>query len=66
MKFSLSMGIFANSWPVGIGAALLILPLVGDTAGLIWAMLTVVILIFIGLLLFYSMYVEVNVDQVCS
>jgi len=65
-EISLSMGIFANSWPVGIGAALLILPLVGDTSGLIWAMLTVVILIFIGLLLFYSMYVEVNVDQVAA
>jgi MFS family permease len=58
-EISLAMGIFANSWPVGIAAALLVLPLVGNTAGLSWAMLTVVIFILIGLLLFYSMYVDV-------
>ena len=58
-EISLAMGIFANSWPVGIAAALLVLPLVGNTAGLSWAMLTVAIFILIGLLLFYSMYVDV-------
>ena len=59
-EISLAMGIFANSWPVGIAAALLVLPLVGNTAGLSWAMLTVAIFILIGLLLFYSMYVDVD------
>ena len=58
-EISLAMGIFANSWPVGIAAALLVLPLVGNTAGLSGAMLTVAIFILIGLLLFYSMYVDV-------
>tara|TARA_B110000211_G_scaffold73928_1_gene86052 strand:+ start:7344 stop:8495 length:1152 start_codon:yes stop_codon:yes gene_type:complete len=58
-EISLAMGIFANSWPVGIAAALLVLPLVGNAAGLSWAMLTVAIFILIGLLLFYSMYVDV-------
>lgn len=65
-EISLAMGIFANSWPVGIAAALLVLPLVGNTAGLSWAMLTVAIFILIGLLLFYSMYVDVDQTGVKS
>ena len=47
-----AMGIFVNSWPVGIAAALLILPLLSIGGGLTIALVAVAIAAACGLLLF--------------
>ena len=59
-EISLAMGIFANSWPVGIASALVILPLIGNSAGFTWAMLTVTIFIVFGLILFSLFYEDMD------
>ena len=59
-EISLAMGVFANSWPIGIGSALVILPLIGEVAGLTWAMLAVTSIILFGLLLFHTFFLEVE------
>jgi MFS family permease len=59
-EISLAMGIFANSWPVGIASALLILPLVGEFTSFYFAMGVVVLFTLIGLLLFTSFYIPVE------
>jgi len=46
------MGIFINSWPVGIAAALLILPVVAGDSGLTHALAAVTVLSLCGLILF--------------
>lgn len=47
-----AMGIFINSWPVGIAAALLILPIVAAEGGLTIALAAVAITSLCGLILF--------------
>jgi len=59
-EISLAMGIFANSWPVGIASALLILPLVGEFTSFYFAMGVVVVFTLIGLLVFTSFYTPVT------
>lgn len=51
-EIATAMGIFINSWPVGIAAALLILPIVATDAGLTLALAAVAIASFCGLALF--------------
>ncbi len=51
-EIATAMGIFINSWPVGIAAALLILPIVADAGGLIVALAAVAVATVCGLLLF--------------
>jgi len=50
------MGIFVNSWPVGIAAALLLLPMIAEPFGIPAALWSVAGLIAVGLLLFAIMY----------
>lgn len=51
-EIATAMGIFINSWPVGIAAALLILPIVAADNGLTHALAAVTILSLCGLILF--------------
>ncbi|MEK9662565.1 MAG: MFS transporter [Alphaproteobacteria bacterium] len=51
-----AMGIFVNSWPVGIAAALLVLPVVAERAGLSMALVLVVILVAAGLAALVALY----------
>ena len=51
-EIATAMGIFINSWPVGIAAALLILPIVADAGGLTVALAAVAVSTACGLLLF--------------
>lgn len=51
-EIATAMGIFINSWPVGIAAALLILPIVAGTGGLVAALATIAVTTVCGLLLF--------------
>lgn len=51
-----AMGIFVNSWPVGIALALLILPPIADAGGLTMALLSVTGLAAAGLLGFAVFY----------
>jgi len=51
-EIATAMGIFINSWPVGIAAALLILPIVAGTGGLSVALAAVTVSTACGLLLF--------------
>lgn len=51
-EIATAMGIFINSWPVGIAAALLILPIVATDNGLTLALATVAITSLCGLALF--------------
>lgn len=48
-EIATAMGIFVNSWPVGIALALIILPGVAETAGLNMALLVVAVLAMCGL-----------------
>ncbi|MGI9373233.1 MAG: MFS transporter [Hyphomicrobiales bacterium] len=58
-----AMGIFVNSWPVGIALSLLVLPIVADVAGLQVALFSVVIFAVFGLLLLYA-YKEPATDNI--
>lgn len=51
-EIATAMGIFINSWPVGIAAALLILPIVADGGGLTVALAAVAVSTACGLVLF--------------
>lgn len=51
-EIATAMGIFINSWPVGIAAALLILPIVAGAGGLMVALAAVAVSTLFGLLLF--------------
>lgn len=55
-EIATAMGVFVNSWPVGIALALMTLPPVADWAGLTAAMTVVVVLVIAGLLLFATVY----------
>ncbi len=48
-NLALAMGIFVNSWPVGIACALLVLPMIAGQFGLEAAQAAIVLLIAIGL-----------------
>lgn len=50
-EMATAMGIFVNSWPVGIAAALLFLPLLAETGGLRAALWVTVSLVGAGLIL---------------
>lgn len=47
-EIATAMGVFVNSWPVGIALALLILPVLAETTGLNMALLLVVVLTICG------------------
>lgn len=47
-----AMGIFVNSWPVGIALSLLVLPVIADASGLQPALISVVAFAVFGLILF--------------
>lgn len=47
-EIATAMGVFVNSWPVGIALALLILPVLAETTGLSMALLLVVVLTICG------------------
>lgn len=51
-EIATAMGIFVNSWPVGIAAALLILPALADSGGLATALSAVALATACGLALF--------------
>lgn len=51
-RLATAMGIFLNSWPVGIAAALLLLPMVAASGGLAAAHWIVASVVVVGLLLF--------------
>ena len=51
-EIATAMGIFINSWPVGIAAALLILPIFAGAGGLTVALAAVAVSTGCGLLLF--------------
>jgi MFS family permease len=55
-EISTAMGIFINSWPLGIACALVVLPFVAVSGGLVLAWITVVSLIGIAALLFVVGY----------
>lgn len=55
-EISTAMAIFINSWPVGIGLALLTLPFVAASGGLLAAWITVLCFIGITLLAFLALY----------
>jgi MFS family permease len=55
-EISTALGIFINSWPVGIALALLILPGIAAAGGMVAAWLTVLALIGAGLVLFILFY----------
>ncbi|MBB95216.1 MAG: arabinose ABC transporter permease [Rhodobacteraceae bacterium] len=51
-EIATAMGIFVNSWPVGIAAALVVLPSIGLSSGLSGAMTAVLVACIAALLLF--------------
>ncbi|MEL7140235.1 MAG: MFS transporter, partial [Pseudomonadota bacterium] len=51
-RLATAMSIFVNSWPLGIGSALLVLPPVAEGAGLDAALWLVAALVLLGLLIF--------------
>ncbi|MEM6944694.1 MAG: MFS transporter [Pseudomonadota bacterium] len=51
-RLATAMGVFVNSWPVGIAAALLVLPPVADSAGLGTALWLTAVLVMGGLTVF--------------
>ncbi|MEO1724663.1 MAG: MFS transporter [Pseudomonadota bacterium] len=51
-RLATAMSIFVNSWPLGIGSALLVLPPVAEGAGLDAALWLVAALLLLGLLIF--------------
>jgi len=55
-EISTALGIFINSWPVGIALALLTLPGIAAYSGLALAWLAVLLLIAVGLVLFLLFY----------
>ncbi len=55
-EISTSMGIFINSWPIGIALALLILPLLADLGGVSLAWAAVLAVVAAGLFLFVFGY----------
>ena len=55
-EISTAMGVFVNSWPLGIAVALLVLPLIAASGGLVLAWITVLSLIGIAALLFVVGY----------
>lgn len=55
-EVSTAMAIFINSWPVGIGLGLIVLPWVGALAGLQVAHIVVLASIAAGLVLFVTIY----------
>lgn len=55
-EIATAMGIFVNSWPVGIALALLILPGLADTTGLNMALLLVAVLPLCGFALLATAY----------
>lgn len=55
-EVSTAMAIFINSWPVGIALGLVVLPWVGDAAGLQAAQIVVLSVIMAGFVLFISIY----------
>ncbi len=55
-----SMGILISSWPLGIAIALLTMPLVTESAGLVWAFTLPVVACAVALLLVSVMYSSPN------
>lgn len=55
-EIATALGIFVNSWPVGIALALLVLPPVAEAASLTWAMLFVAGLAAAGMLALAAFY----------
>jgi MFS family permease len=55
-EIATAMGIFVNSWPVGIAAALVVLPVVADAGGYAAAAMSVTGLAALGLVLFLAGY----------
>src|SRR5262249_17351192 len=55
-EIATAMAIFINSWPVGLGLALLILPVIGTTFGVAMAYVAVAALIGLALLLLLIVY----------
>jgi MFS family permease len=55
-EIATAMGIFVNSWPVGIAAALLVLPMIADAGGYAAAAVSVTGLGAVGLALFLAGY----------
>jgi MFS family permease len=60
-----AMGILISSWPLGIAIALLTIPLVTESAGLVWAFTLPVIACAVALLLVAVMYTSPN-EQTCE
>ncbi len=57
-ELATAMGIFVNSWPVGIAAALLFLPIVADGFGSEVALILVGIMVALALLAMATLYVS--------
>lgn len=55
-KLAMAMGIFVNSWPVGIACALLVLPMIAERFGLEAALGAIVLLIAVGLVLLLAFF----------
>lgn len=55
-EISTAMAIFINSWPIGIALALLILPFVAASGGLLLAWVSVLLFIAVTLLAFLAIY----------
>lgn len=55
-EISTAMAIFLNSWPVGIALALLVLPTIALSVGLMTAWIATSVVILCGLLLFATIY----------
>jgi len=55
-EISTAMGIFVNSWPVGIALALVAVPMIAAAGGLAWALWSGVLLPALGLCLFVLAY----------
>jgi MFS family permease len=55
-EIATAMGIFVNSWPVGIALALVVLPPIANTSGLTIALLFVAGLAVVGLIVFAVFY----------
>lgn len=55
-EIATAMGIFVNSWPVGIAAALLVLPPIAAAGGLVLALFSVTALVTGGLVLLIAGY----------
>jgi MFS family permease len=58
-----SMGILISSWPLGIAIALLTMPLVTESAGLVWAFTLPVVACAVALLLVSVMYSSPNEQE---